>query len=155
MTVHRSQYLRGAFLALAGLFAGLVARLVLWPLGFLASVGAFGMAWAIVWLYRKGASVVDTRARYIIYWYIAIGLLMTFILMFALDNAENVRYELAQFKGQGLFPILASADFWSYAFEKTSAQNIAWYLIDVLLSVGFSIWGARRALRAALPTQTR
>jgi hypothetical protein len=115
---------------------------VIWSIGFVASIVAFGIAFAAVWLYRKGSGGLVTRAGA---WVITIIVIATLLIAFWLGMVVDYA------GGPSHLSLLGNPVFWNYFradFGKILQQNF----FGLLLAVAFAVFGIFRTLRNAFAT---
>jgi hypothetical protein len=134
---------RGVIFAIIVLPLGIVAWDILWSVGFVASIVAFGVAWGAVRLYRLGSGGRVTRHGAIAVTVITIvTLLLAFVSGFAVDlvglYAQQTESTVAE--------SLVSPRFWSIVgIAMTQGSS----LVSLLLAVAFGALGSYRVLRGA------
>ena len=139
---------RGVIFALVVLPLGVVAWDILWSVGFVASIVAFGVAYLAVRLYRFGSGGRVTRPGAIAIAVITIGTLaIAFISGFAID----VLGEYTGVSGQSIPESLVSPRFWGIVFASMANPQA---LISLLLAAVFGALGCFSILRGAF-RQTR
>ena len=146
----KENVVRGSLFAAIAIPAGIIVWDVLWTLGVIASLVAFGMAWAAATLYRRGSGgVVSVLGASIIAGVVVVGLLLSFYVGLLTD------YVLAVSGATGLGPLetIALADFWPYFAEDFGAM-IENNLVGFGLATLFSVIGAYSVLHNAFRTAT-
>ena len=139
---------RGVIFALIVLPLGVVAWDILWSVGFVASIVAFGVAYLAVRLYRFGSGGRITRSGAIAIAAITIGtLVVAFISGFAVDRLG----EYTRGSGQSIPESLVSSRFWGIVFGDMANPQA---LISLLLAAVFGALGCFSILRNAF-RQTR
>ena len=141
--------LRGFLFSLIVVPVGVVAWVLIWELGFVASVVAFGIAAATVWLYRRGSGgKVSPRGA------IAIVAVVIGTLLLAFYSGLVWDYVLAVGKQVGLSPVdaLTNPAFWP-SFNADFGSIVSANGTGLLFAFGFGAIGVfstlRRVLRAA------
>lgn len=138
-TTTQSQNLsvRGLLFASAVIPLGVIAWLILWQYGFIASVIAWGIAFGAVWLYNFGSRAEVTRKAvpYVLA-IIVLGVLAAF--------ASGMIYDLWGFYkgdggGQGFFSEEFLTGVWS---NLTYWEFLSSYTVDFLISIAFAALGA-------------
>lgn len=72
-------YKRGYLFALGAVVVAIVLWVIIWKMGFIASLVAFAMAWGVSFLYQKGAGAdVDKKSSVILIIMIVVGLVIAF-----------------------------------------------------------------------------
>jgi len=139
---------RGVIFALVALPAGVIAWDILWSVGFIASIVAFGVAYLAFRLYRFGSGGRISRNGAIAVTVITLGTLIIAVISgFAVDvvGLYSQRY------GVSIPEALVAPDFWSIVFGAvTSVQALP----TLLLAALFGALGCFGTLRAAF-RQTR
>ncbi len=133
---------RGVIFALIVLPLGIVAWDVLWSVGFVASIVAFGVAWGAVRLYRLGSGGRITRPGAIAVAIITIvTLLLAYVSGFIVDVVESLVKQ-----GASVSEALSYPPFWGYV---GSAMTSSSALVSFLLAVLFGALGCFSVLRGA------
>jgi len=139
---------RGVIFALLALPAGVIAWDLLWSVGFIASIVAFGVAYLAARLYRLGSGGRVTRSGAIAIAVITIGtLIVAFISGFAVDIVG----EYSRVTGASITESLLSPRFWSIVFTSMTAPQS---LISLLLAAVFGALGCFSILRNAFRQTT-
>jgi len=139
---------RGVIFALLALPAGVIAWDLLWSVGFIASIVAFGVAYLAARLYRLGSGGRVTRSGAIAIAVITIGtLIVAFISGFAVDIVG----EYSRITGASITEALLSPRFWSIVFTSMTAPQS---LISLLLAAVFGALGCFSILRNAFRQTT-
>lgn len=139
---------RGVIFALLALPAGVIAWDLLWSVGFIASIVAFGVAYLAARLYRLGSGGRVTRSGAIAIAVITIGtLIVAFISGFAIDIVG----EYSRVTGASITESLLSPRFWSIVFTSMAAPQS---LISLLLAAVFGALGCFSILRNAFRQTT-
>jgi hypothetical protein len=133
---------RGVIFALIVLPLGIVAWDILWSVGFVASIVAFGVAWAAVRLYRIGSGGRLTRPGAIAVTVITVAtLVLAFVSGFIVDV---VRTLVAQ--GATVTEALGYPPFGGYVVQAMTQPSS---LISLLLAAAFGALGCFSVLRGA------
>lgn len=130
---------RGITLSLLVVPFGVVAWVVLWQFGFIASVVAWGIAAGAVWLYKLGAAQNVTKA---VAPYIMAIILLGVVLAFLGGMVSDAwaAYTSKEIGGTGGF---FSADFMSFVTANlTNGELWQSYAVDILISLAFTALGA-------------
>jgi len=144
-TEPREDVLRGALVALVVVPLGVAAWLLVWSLGFIASIVAFGVAIAALWLYRLGARGPISRAgAFVVTGITALTLVLAFFAGIVLDAVRVVADET----GLGWGEILTRSEFWSW-FGEVLPPALGDYTGDILLALLFGALGCFTVLRSA------
>ena len=133
---------RGVIFALIVLPLGIVAWDVLWSVGFVASIVAFGVAWGAVRLYRLGSGGRITRPGAIA---VAIVTIVTLLLAYVSGFIVDVVQALVK-QGASVSEALSFPPFWG---DVGSAMTTSSALISFLLAVLFGALGCFSVLRGA------
>jgi hypothetical protein len=133
---------RGVIFALIVLPLGIIAWDVLWSVGFVASIVAFGVSWGAVRLYRIGSGGRLTRNG-------AIALLVITLVTLALGYVSGFAVDVVQAlvkQGASVTEALSYPPFWGYV---GAAMTTSSALISLLLAALFGALGCFNVLRAA------
>ena len=134
---------RGVIFALIALPLGVVAWDILWGIGFVASIVAFGVAYLASRLYRFGSGGRVSRNGAIAIAVITIGtLIIAFISGFAIDIVG----EYSRVTGSSIPESLVSGRFWSIVFASMTTGQA---LVQLLLAALFGALGCFSILRMA------
>ena len=139
---------RGVIFALIVLPVGVVAWDILWSVGFVASIVAFGVAYLAVRLYRFGSGGRVSRSGAIAIAAITIG---TLVIAFVSGFAVDIVGLYSQQTGSSIPESLVSPRFWSIVFGSMANPQA---LISLLLAAVFGALGCFSILRGAF-RQTR
>jgi hypothetical protein len=145
---------RGVAFALIVVPLGIVAWDLLWNIGFVASIVAFGVAWGALRLYRIGSNGVFGRSGAIAVAVITIAtLVLSYISGFAVEGVGAY----ANAVGSSVPEALVDGRFWGIVFQVMFSDNA---LTSLLLAAAFGalgcftlLRGAFRATRPAAPYQ--
>jgi len=141
----REDVVRGALFALIAVPLGIIVWLLIWSLGFIASIVAFGVAFAALWLYRMGARGPISRAgAFVVTGITALTLLLAFFAGIVLDGIRGV----AETSGLSWFEVAAAPQFWDF-FWSVLPSALGDYTGDFLLSLLFGALGCFTLLRSA------
>ena len=133
---------RGLIFALVVLPVGIVAWDILWSVGFVASIVAFGVAWAAVRLYRIGSGGRITRTGAIAVTAITIAtLVLAYVSGFVVDVVQALVKQ-----GASVTEALAYPPFWGYVGQAMTAPSA---LVSLLLAAVFGALGCVSVLRGA------
>ncbi len=146
----KPNYLKGALFSLGGPVVGTILWVIVWEMGFIASLVSFVMAWLTVWLYKKGAGSLDRKALYIILPVILFGVVLS---LFASFVADAVNFLMSDtLKGVGAMTILKSSEFWAYIKDNLfhNADLLGSYKGDVFFSVVLAALGAYGTVKEVL-----
>jgi hypothetical protein len=127
---------RGLLFASAVTPAGIIAWVVLWQMGFIASLVAFGVAYGATWLYKKGSGEQKiSKAAYPL-----LALIIATIVLAFLAGMISDGWSVYSSDGHGDF---WSADFWSFIAANFSSGDLwSQYLGDIFMSLVFGAIGA-------------
>ena len=134
---------RGVIFALLVLPVGVIAWDILWGVGFVASIVAFGVAYLAVRLYRFGSGGRVTRSGAIAIAAITIG---TLVIAFISGFAVSIVGLYSQQFGTSIPESLVAPRFWSIVF---SSMTTGQALISLLLAAAFGALGCFGILRSA------
>ena len=133
---------RGVIFALIVLPVGIVAWDVLWSVGFVASIVAYGVAWAAVRLYRIGSGGRLTRSGAIAITVITIAtLVLAFVSGFIVDVVQALVKQ-----GASVTEALSYPPFGGYVVQAMTQPSS---LISLLLAALFGALGCFSVLRGA------
>jgi hypothetical protein len=133
---------RGLIFALVVLPLGILAWDILWSVGFVASIVAFGVAWAAVRLYRIGSGGRITRGGAIAVTTITI---VTLVLAYVSGFVVDVVQALGK-QGASATEALTYPPFWGYVGQAMTAPSS---LVSLLLAAVFGALGCVSVLRGA------
>ena len=72
-------YLKGVLLSLLAVPVAMVLWVIIWRMGYVASLVAFALAWLVLWLYEKGTGVKpDKRSAPYLVAIIVLGVVLSF-----------------------------------------------------------------------------
>lgn len=115
----RENVVRGALLSAVAIPVSVIAWDLLWTLGIIASIVAFGIAWVAATLYRRGSGgEVSFVGEWVVAGVVTVGLLLSFSAGLLTD------YVLAVSTASGVSPLetLRLAEFWPYFTEDFGAM---------------------------------
>lgn len=135
---------RGTLVALATVPVGVVAWVVLWGFGFIASLVAFGVAVLALWLYTWGAGSISRKGAMVVLGITVITLLLAFFSGIVLDAARG----FGEGSGLGAWGAFRHPDFWP-AFWEVWPDAAPEYMPDFAWAAAFGALGSFRTLRAA------
>lgn len=138
---------RGALLALLALPVGILAWVLLWQAGFIASIVGFGVAVAATFLYRMGSGGVISRVGAVI----VIGVTaLTLVLAFVAGLVSDVLPIYTDITGAGAVESLLQPAFWSGFSDIVSDPEIAGEIAkDAAIAFGLGALGCFSVLRGA------
>jgi hypothetical protein len=141
---------RGTLVALLIIPAGVLAWVLLWQFGLVASIVAFGVAIGALWLYRFGSGGRISRTGAI---RITIIVVITLLLSFFAGLVSDVVPFYASQRNIPVISALTSSEFWTF-FNHALANNIGNVAVPLLLAAVFGVLGCFSVLRTAF-VQTR
>ena len=138
---------RGTIFALAIIPAGVIVFVVIWNLGFLASIVSYGVAIGAVFLYRFGAGGVIGRSGAIRIAIITIGTVLLSIFAGIVSDAA-----VGFAEGMGTTPFVAVLDptFWGIFWAILGEPGVlADYAPSIAIALGLGLVGCFSLLRGA------
>jgi hypothetical protein len=138
---------RGTLFALVVLPLGIVAWVILWSWGFIASIVAFGVAYGVARLYTIGSGGRISRGGAI---RVAVITIVTLALAIFAGLVWDVILQYMQVTQSNFVDAFFSPVFWR-AFNTVYTQPgaISSILPSLLISVGFAVLGCYRVIRNA------
>lgn len=137
--------MRGALFTLLVVPAGVIVWGLIWSLGFIASIVAFGVAIAALWLYRIGArGPISKAGAFVVTGITAATLLLAFFAGIVLDGIRGV----AEVSGLGWLEVAVEPEFWNL-FWAVLPTALGDYTLDFLLALAFGALGCFTVLRSA------
>lgn len=133
---------RGVIFALIVVPLGIVAWDLLWSVGFVASIVAFGVAWGAVRLYRLGSGGRITRPGATA---VAIITIVTLLIAYVSGFVVDVVQALVK-QGATVGEALSYPPFWGYVGSSMTTTSA---LVSLLLAVLFGALGCFSVLRGA------
>ena len=133
---------RGTIFALLAVPAGVILFVILWNLGFVASIVGFAVAWGASKLYRIGAGGVIGRAGAI-----RIAVITIVTLLLALFAGIVSDFANASPDGSGLVAV-TTPEFWT-SFWAYFPDLIGFYGTQILIALAFGVFGCFSILRGA------
>lgn len=134
---------RGLLFALLAIPAGIAVWVLLWQWGFIASIAAFGVAWAALLLYQWGSGGTVSRSGF----WVVVGvtgatLVLSFLSGMAWDMATFLELEVAT--------AFASSEFWALFQLNLTDNPELWgaYVPDILVSLLLAVLGTFSVFRA-------
>ena len=131
---------RGVLFALAAPIIGVVLWVILWRMGFIASLVSFAIVYLTVWLYKKGAGVdILSRKAAIVSLIIAIvGVILAFLAGVVSDGTSFYKQDAQMSE----WALLQEGQFWSLMGESFKYLSF-WsaYKMDILISLAFAALG--------------
>lgn len=141
---------RGTLMTLLIIPAGIIAWVILWQFGLVASIVAFGVAIGALWLYRFGSGGRISRTGAI---RVTIITIATLLLSFLAGLVADVVPLYASQRNIDIVSALTSSEFWTF-FNHALANNIGNVAVPLILALAFGVLGCFSVLRAAF-VQTR
>lgn len=135
---------RGVALSLLVIPLGAVAWIILWNMGFIASIVSFGIAAGAVALYRAGSTHPVNRTAF---WALVVVILVAVVVSFF----AGVAADIARFLEMDAGTAVMSGEFWDTYWINISDNPDMWnsYGNDILLSLLFTGLGCFTVLRRA------
>ncbi len=132
---------RGTWFALIVLPLGIIVWVLVWQLGFIASIISFGIAWGAVRLYRLGARrITSTRGVWRVVVIVAVTVVLALFAGFAWDVLSY--YEQ---NGIGWTSAITMSGFWRDTFAwMFDSQNVP----HLLIAIAFAVLGCFTTLRS-------
>jgi len=128
---------KGFALALLVVPATIVLWVVIWRMGFMASIVSLATAFGTVWLYQLGAGGTITKpAAFALFGVIIVSVVLAFLA----GMASDMHSAYVEVYGS---TSLMSADFWSFYFSMLGNGEV-WsdYSQDIMWALGFAVLGA-------------
>jgi hypothetical protein len=132
----------GALLALLALPLGVIVLALLSSIGFVASIVGFLVAFAAVWLYRRGSGGVISRVG---------AWVVTGVVLLTLLVGIWVSLVVSAAGGLGSLGVLSDARFWPL-FNEHFGELVGESGLFILLVLAFGVLGSFRVLRRAFAT---
>ena len=142
--VPREDILRGALFALIILPVGVAAWVLVWSLGFIASIVAFGVALGAVWLYRLGARGPISVVGALVVTAITIG---TLLIAFFAGIVEDALIFVAEDSGYSWAELIVMPEFWTFLGD-VLPSTFGDYVPNLLMALLFGALGCFTVLRA-------
>lgn len=132
----------GLSMALLAIPAGVILWVIIWRMGFVASIVSFAIAAGAVWLYEKGSKTEITKNELLpIIFIILAGVILAFISGIASDAWDGY-VEIG--KTEDLSGILFT-DFFFTNLGKSELWSL--YVNDIIMTIGFTALGTFGVLR--------
>jgi hypothetical protein len=140
-------FARGTVFALAVIPLGIVAWVLLWNIGFIASIVGFAVAWAAVRLYLLGSGGIVSRNGAIRISIITIGTLLLAILAGLVSDVLPIYARVAKVSW---IEALISSNFWT-VFQQVQSRpgGLSDELPSILIGIGLGALGCYGILRNA------
>ena len=135
------QVIRGILLALVVIPVGVVVWVLLWRIGFIASIVSFGVAWGALKLYRIGSGTKVSRGAF----WALIGIIVVTI---ALSFLAAIASDLITVTGLTFGQAMTSDRFWSAYWNNVFDNPKLWatYAPQLLFAVAFAALGCYRTV---------
>jgi hypothetical protein len=133
---------RGVAFALIVVPLGIIAWDILWGVGFVVSLVAFGIAWGALRLYRIGSNGVFGRSGAIA---VAVITVATLVLAFVSGYAVEIVGPFSKAAGTSIPESLVDGRFWGIVVQ---AMTTGQALISLLIAAAFGALGCFTLLRA-------
>ena len=140
---------RGTVVALLTIPAGVIVWVVIWSIGFIASIVSFGVALLAMFLYKLGSGGQMGRAGAV---RVTIITVVTIGISIVAGLVADVALGIAQVTGTDPITALSSPFFSEVFTEYTTGADSGALVPSLLLSVGFGILGCFSILRSAFKT---
>jgi hypothetical protein len=141
---------RGTLLALLIIPAGIIVWVIIWGLGFIASIVALGIAIGALWLYRLGSGGRISRAGAV---RVTVITVVALLLAFWAGLVSDVLPLYAGQRNIDYVTALTSGEFWSL-FNHAVANNFGDVAVQFVIALAFGALGCFSVLRTAF-VQTR
>lgn len=141
---------RGTMFALLIVPAGIIAWVILWQFGLVASLVAFGIAIGALWLYRFGSGGRISRTGAV---RVAVITIVALLLAFLGGLVADVLPMYANQRNLNVIDALTSGQFWEF-FNHAVANNFGDVAVQLVIALVFGVLGCFSVLRAAF-VQTR
>ncbi len=130
---------RGVLFSLAAIPLGAALTVAIWQLGFVASISAFALAAAAVWLYAKGAGHAPAKGAFAVVAVIVLGVAVSIVGVIASDSFRYLSEE---------YPGTAMSDQMAYVLADLADARI-WqgYGGDIAMFVLFAALGTFGVIR--------
>ncbi len=135
--------IRGILLSLVVIPVGVVAWVLLWNAGFIASIVSFGVAFAAVWLYRVGSS--RARVTRLAFWSLIGVIAVTVFLSFLAGIFADVVTATGVTWNEALTNPAFWATYWDNIFNNPTMWNA--YAPQLLLALAFAALGCFGTIR--------
>jgi hypothetical protein len=136
---------RGTIFALAVVPLGILVYVILWNVGFAASIVGFGVAWLAVRLYARGAGGTVGRAGAIRITAVTVGTLVLSLFSGIVSDTANY---FATASNESPFIAILTPEFWTL-FWDAFPTLIGGYLPTILIGLLFGLLGCFSVLRGA------
>lgn len=136
---HEEKVGRGLLFSLGGIVVGVVLTVLLWKVGFFASITSFAMAYATVWLYTKGAGAPPKKGVGAVIGVIVIGVVVS---LASIVTADALDYLASDYPDAS---IAEKADFVAYNLVRPEVWQD--YSTNVVMFVIFAALGTFGLIR--------
>ncbi len=143
MTSVAANKTKGILLSLLAIPAAIIVWVIVWSMGFIASIVALGLAYAVVWLYAKGAGAQPDKT-------VALPLVLVILVGCVLSFVAGVAYEGYSYYQSEEY--LADAKVETNPTPDETAEYVAsmmgdsslWeaYTNDIIMTIVFTLLGA-------------
>ena len=140
---------RGTVVALLAIPAGVIVWVVIWTIGFIASIVSFGVALLAMFLYKLGSGGQMGRAGAV---RVTIITIVTIGLSIFAGLIVDVAVGIASVTNDGPIAALSNPVFWEVFKEYTTGPESSSLGFSLALSIGFGILGCFSILRGAFKT---
>jgi hypothetical protein len=141
---------RGTLMALLIIPAGIIAWVILWQFGLIASIVALGIAFGALWLYRFGSGGRISRTGAV---RITVITVVALLLAFVGGLVAEVLPMYANQRNIDFVTALTSGEFWSF-FGNAVENNFGDIMVQFVIALIFGALGCFSVLRTAF-VQTR
>jgi hypothetical protein len=139
---------RGGLLALIAIPVGVILWVVIWSFGVVASIVAFVIALAAVWLYRRGSGGIITRTgAFVVTAIVIVTLALSFYFGLVVDYARAISDQT----GLDPWAVFNNRIFWP-SFNEDFGAMVQANTLNFLLALAFGVLGSFRVLRSAFRT---
>jgi len=151
LTAQQENIGKGLLWAALAIPVSAIAWVLVWQLGFIASVVSFGMAWLMGWLYTRGAGRAPSRRAAVpLLVLVVVGVAVSFLAGLASD-AASVYAETTQ---TDAMQAITSGDFWSFYFDNLGHADLwSGYAGDLTVSILFAAAGTFSFVRTLFVKQ--
>ncbi len=136
---HEEKVGRGLLFSLGGIVVGVVLTVLLWKVGFFASITSFAMAYATVWLYTRGAGAPPKKGVGAVIGVIVIGVVVS---LASIVTADALDYLASDYPDAS---IAEKADFVAYNLLRPEVWQD--YSTNVVMFVIFAALGTFGLIR--------
>ncbi len=146
-TLPPENVVRGLLLSLLAVPAGILVFVLIWNLGFIASIVGFGVAFAAFFLYRLGSGGrVSMRGAVVV----ALVTVVTLVLAFIAAEVFTVAGEIARVNQVSVPEVLTSPELSGFVVQILTSPEVAGALVgDAAMTLLFGAIGCFTVLRGA------